>query len=259
MPKVSVIVPCFNLGEYLAEAVDSALAQTCLDLEVIVVDDGSTEPRTRALLDVFRRPRTTVLRTPNRGLAAARNHAIRHSSGKYVCALDADDRLHPTFLEKTTALLDADPSLAFASTWLQAFGSESFLWKPERCDFPRLLAECVVLTAAPVRREALEAVGGYDEQRFGEGDEDWDLWIGLVERGLRGAIVPEVLFDYRQRPGSMRRLCTRGETRLRLFGNLLEKHRQSYLRWLPEVLLLKEEECGRLLRDNFELERELTA
>jgi glycosyltransferase involved in cell wall biosynthesis len=253
---VSVVIPCYNLGQYVEEAVDSVLAQTYQDLEIVVVNDGSTDPHTNAVLAGLERPRMRVLTTENRGVSAARNLGVRQARGRYIVALDADDRLHPQFLAKTIAVLDADPEVGFVSTWVEGFGLEQWIWRQERCDFPRLLAECVVLTASPVRREALEAVGGYDA-RFSEGDADWDVWIGLVERGWRGAIVPEVLFYYRQREGSMRRLCTRGEPRMRIWRGLLDKHRASYERFLPEVLLLKEDDCGRLLLDNARIEHEL--
>ena len=256
-PAVSVIVPCYNLGAYVTEAVDSVLAQTYPDFEIVVVNDGSTDAGTNAVLAALDRPRTTVLTTENRGLPAARNHAVQHARGRYVCALDADDRLRPQFLEKTIGVLERDPSVAFVSTWLECFGAERWIWRQERCDFPKLLAECVVLTAAPVRREALDAVGGYDGERFAEGDEDWDFWISLVERGFRGTIVPEVLFDYRQREDSMRRVAMQSEVRQRVWRNLLDKHRASYERFLPDVLLLMEDECGRLLLENWRLEREI--
>lgn len=256
-PAVSVIIPCYNLGRYVEEAIDSVLAQTFRDVEIVVVNDGSTDPHTNQVLAGLRRPRTTVLETENRGLPAARNHAIAHAGGRYICALDADDRLHPEFLAKTVAVLERDPTVAFASTWIQCFGTEEWIWRQERCDFPTLLAECVVLTASPVRRQALEAVGGYDSERYLYGSEDWDLWISLVERGFRGAIVPEVLFYYRQREGSMRRLGSAPETRMRVWRTLLDKHRASYERHLPDVLLRLEEDCGRLLHDNARLELEL--
>ena len=256
-PKISVIIPCFNLGQFIEEAVDSVFAQTDQDFEIIIVNDGSTDESTNALLAGFSRPRTRIMSTGNRGLAAARNLAIVHSRGRYICALDADDKLHPTFIEKTTALLDADPTLAFVSTWLETFGDENWVWRQERCDFPALLAECVVLTAAPVRREAIDAVGGYDGNMVASGDEDWDLWISLVEHGFRGTIIPEVLFYYRRRPGSMSTFSMRGEQRVRIWGNLLEKHHASYLHYLPDVLALKEAECGRVLLSNWHVEHEI--
>src|SRR5262249_28675757 len=147
-PAVSVIIPCYNLGAYLDEAVESVLAQTCRDFEIIVVDDGSTEPQTRAVVDAYDRPGTRVIRAEHAGLAAARNTGIATARGNYLCALDADDRLDPTFLEKTARVLDADPSVTFVSSWLRAFGDEEWEWKPERCDLPTLLSENTVLTAA---------------------------------------------------------------------------------------------------------------
>jgi glycosyltransferase involved in cell wall biosynthesis len=256
-PRVSVTVPCYNLGDYVLEAIESVLSQSFGDLEIIVVNDGSTDPHTNAVLRELQRPRTTVLTTANRGLPAARNHAIQHARGTYVCALDADDRLHPQFLEKTIAVLDRDPSVAFVSTWVECFGTENWVWRQHECAFPRLLAECVVLTASPVRREAIDAVGGYDAHRNLYGIEDWDLWISLVEKGYRGTIIPEVLFYYRQREGSMRRVAEGADIRIRGWRTLLDKHRESYERFLSEVLLLKEDGCGRLLLDNWTLQHDL--
>src|SRR5437660_4655595 len=221
--KVSVIVPCYNLGEYLDEAVDSVLAQTFQDFEIVVVDDGSTDQATRRLLAAYEKPRTRVIRSENRGLPAAKNLGLAETTGPYVCMLDADDRLDPQLLAKSVAALDRDPSLAFVSHWLRTFGDESWEWTPSRCDFPALLDVNTVNGAALVRRSALLAVGGFDES-MRDGCEDWDAWISLVERGFKGAILPEVLFHYRRRPESMSRVMMRGEGHPRLYRRLTEKH-----------------------------------
>lgn len=256
-PRVSVVIPCYDLGEFVAEAVDSALRQTCSDLEVIVIDDGSTDERTRDVLADLDRERTAVHRIDHAGLPAARNFGIGRSRGEFICALDADDRLRPQFLEKAIRVLDADPAVGFVSTWVQCFGTEEWVWRQDRCDFPALLAECVVTTAAPVRRAALEALGGYDTTSYLYGCEDWDLWISLTEQGWRGVIVPEVLFDYRQRPGSMRGISESAAVRQRVWQTLLEKHVHSYRRFAAEVFLWHEQECGRLLRDNWDLQYDI--
>src|SRR5262245_34012598 len=138
-PRVSVIVPCYNLGQYLDEAVASVLAQTYQNFEILVVDDGSTEPLTQALLADYSRPKTSVIRIPHAGVSAARNAGLARARGAYFCALDADDRLEPSFLEKTVAALDADPAVTFVSCWLRTFGDEEWEWRPERCDFPTIL------------------------------------------------------------------------------------------------------------------------
>lgn len=229
-PTVSIVIPCFNLGAYVDEAVASVLAQTVDDVEIIVVDDGSDEVATRHLFDSFDRPKTEVVRVENGGLAAARNVGLERTTGRYVSFLDADDVLVPTFLERLLGRFEDDPELAFASCWLTAFGEDQFAWTPERCDFPRLLAECTVCTAALTRRDAIDAVGGYDgDERLG-GHEDWELAIRLVDRGYRGAIVPESLFRYRIRAGSMSSWCNAPDHHAGVFAALLDRYAESYER-----------------------------
>ena len=257
-PRVSVIIPCHNLGQYLDEAVESVLAQTFQDFEILIVDDGSTDPVTLRVLENFRRPKTHLFRTPNRRLAAARNFLIARARGEYLCALDADDKLHPHYLERTTAVLERESAIAFVGTHLQMFGEESSLWPPDdRCDLATLLCDDTVITPALVRRSAVLTVGGYDEQMPHQGDEDWDLWITLVEAGYQGVVLPEVLFFYRRRPGSMVVACTSGQVHLDLIGYIVGKHRASYRAHLLDVLLWKERLISQLRRSNVQLETEL--
>ena len=256
-PRVSVLISCYNLGAFLDEAVESVLRQTLQDFEILIIDDGSTDEQTRRLVTGYDRPRCRVICTPHQGLAHARNTGIAEAEGTYVCALDADDRLDPEFLTKTVAALDADDSLTFVSTWLRAFGDEEWDWTPERCDLQSLLSENTVLTAALVRREALLAIGGYDVGMPVQGDEDWDLWLTLVERGYRGTILPEVLFHYRRRPGSMSTVCWHGPGHLPLAEYRFTKHSDSYTTQLIAVLLGQDAEVAALLKRNDELERYL--
>jgi len=255
-PSISVIIPCFNLGQYLDEAVESVLAQTRQDFEILIVDDGSTDPGTERLLAGYARPKTRVWRTTNRGLAAARNFLIERATAKYLCALDADDRLHPQYFERALDAFASDPGLAFVSSWVQMFGEEDTVWRRDRCDLPALLAEDTVMTAALVRRDAVVALGGYDERMPHQGDEDWDLWIRLVRAGWRGTILPETLFFYRRRPGSMSTCCTRGQVHLDLVRYLARKHADAYREHLREVLLSQDRRIAGLLRATDALERE---
>ena len=252
--RISVIMPCYNLGAFLDEAVESALAQDHHNLEIIIVNDGSTDPATNRLLADYRRPHTRVLHSENGGPARARNVAIEHATGDYLCALDADDKLAPGYFTKAAAILDADPSITFVSSWLQMFGDEDTLWKQDRCDLPTLLAECTVCTAALVRRPAVVSVGGFDAALPANGYEDWDLWLSLVERGFRGVILPEVMFYYRRRAGSVSTVACEGETHLTLWRALIAKHRESYGRHLFEVLHRKEGEISEWLQSARHLE-----
>jgi len=254
-PKVSVVVPCYNLGRYLDEAVGSVLAQTFTDCEILVVNDGSTDPETNRLLAGYRRDRTRVIESENRGLSGARNRGIREARGAYVCALDADDLLEPEMLEKSVRALDAQPDVSFVSHWLRAFGDEAWDWTPERCDFPALLDCNTVNGAALVRREALLEVGLFDES-MREGCEDWDLWITMVERGHRGVILPEFLFRYRRRSDSMSRVMSRGGVNVDLYRRIAAKHADSYRKHLEALALRRAGLIGDLAGHSEELRRE---
>jgi glycosyltransferase involved in cell wall biosynthesis/SAM-dependent methyltransferase len=233
---VSVVIPCFNLAAYLDETVQSVLDQTFQDFEIVIVDDGSDDAATRHMLASYRRPKTRIVRIENRGLPGARNRGLEEAVGRYVSFLDADDLYEPSFLERTVATLEADPSKAFASCWLRAFGEDDFSWAPESCSFPRLLAEDTVCTAALMRRGAVEAVGGFDESGNVYGYEDWALAIAVVERGGEGLILPEFLFRYRIRAGSMTSECTRPENHARVVEYLVDKHAATYRRHFSGVI-----------------------
>ena len=255
-PRISVLMPCFNQGAFIEDAIASVLGQTLDAAEIIVVDDGSTEPET---VDTLRRlsfPRTTVLHTPNRGLPAARNHAARHAQGALFCALDADDRLAPQWFEKAVAALDSDPALAFVSHWFETFGDEHWIWTPTSCDLPSLLARNTVNGAALVRRQAFEAVNGYDEA-MRHGCEDWDFWLRLVERGFRGEIIPEVLFHYRRTATSMSRRMIADDSYRGPLATLVRKHESAYRAHLIDVLVAKEAEASGVLGQILEMERDL--
>lgn len=254
-PRISVLMPCFNHGEFIGEAIDSVRQQTIQDSEIIVVDDGSTDEATRATLATLTDGRTRVLTVENRGLPAARNFAARHARGEFFCALDADDKLAPTWFERAVHLLDSRPDVAFVSHWLETFGDERWTWMPERCDLPSLLARNAVNGAALLRREAFEAAGGYDET-MREGCEDWDLWLRLVGAGRQGAIIPEVLFFYRRRADSMSRRMLDAQAYRRPLETLVRKHASSYRAHLADVLVSQEAEVQHLTREIADLERD---
>jgi glycosyltransferase involved in cell wall biosynthesis len=253
--RISVLMPCFNHGAFIAEAVNSVRAQTLQDFEIIIVDDGSTDLATRETLARLSAPGTTVLTTANHGLPAARNHAARHASGEFYCALDADDKLAPTWFEKAVGVLDSQPNVMFVSHWLETFGDERWTWTPEQCDLPALLARNTVNGAALVRRSAFDAVGGYSEDMH-EGCEDWDFWLRLVEAGFHGTIIPEVLFYYRRRPDSMSREMLEVQAYRRPLEMLVARHAPAYRAHLTTVLVAKEAETLHLTHEIADLERD---
>ena len=116
MPRVSVVIPCYNHGAFLQETLESLHAQTFTNFEVIVVDDGSTDALTVALLDSLVEPGLRVIRTENRGVSAARNRGIAEPRGEYILPLDSDDKIAPNYLEKTVTILDEDRDVGVVYT-----------------------------------------------------------------------------------------------------------------------------------------------
>lgn len=237
-PRVAVVVTCWNLGAYLPETIRSIRAQTFTDYEICVVDDGSTDPAT---LEVLGRLPADIRRvtTENRGLPAARNAGLRATSGEYVCAVDADDILSPSLLEKSVERLNASPTLAFVSHWLRAFGDESWELRPAQCDLPGLLDTNPVNGAALIRRSVVAAVGGWDET-MRDGGEDWEFWIRVVSGGYRGEIIPEVLFEYRRRADSMSRIKFAGSGHAAVYRSIIERHPSLFRQHWPSLAARRE-------------------
>jgi len=235
-PRVSVVIPVFNAGDYLAQALRSVARQTYRDFEVVVVDDGSTDPRTLAILEAAaREPGVSVHRTPNGGPSRARNLGVARARGAYVLPLDADDYLAPAFLAKTAPLLDADPALGVVYTWVGLVGGHHGVWRTGGFSVTDLLARCTIHVSSLYRRKLWEDVGGYDP-RFVESCEDWDFWLGAAKRGWTGRCVPEVLVYYRRSPTS-RELGSRAPgVSTRLMRSLVAKHRDLYVANLEDAM-----------------------
>ncbi len=241
-PIVSVVIPCFNLGKYLGEAVDSVLGQTLKETEIIVVDPGSTEEATRAILADFRRPRTTVVFSGRMRAGAARNLGISRARGRYICCLDADDILEPSCIEKCVAALDADEGIGIATFWFSIFGEPTGLTRPLSATLVDFLVENCACTAALFRREAWGKAGGYDEEL--EGYEDWDFWIGIMELGYRAHIIREPLFRYRDRADGKHRASDTGARRDGIVRRIMARHESSFRAHALEVIFGKDRQIG---------------
>jgi glycosyltransferase involved in cell wall biosynthesis len=200
-PLVSVVIPCYNYGRFLGDAIASVRAQTLRDFEIIVVDDGSTDDVTPGVLDALEGPDRsadlTIIRQENQGAPAARNTGMRVAKGLYICCLDADDTMEPTYLEKCVLLMEGNAGVSLAYSWLRVTGAEERVWKSESLDLDRLRYYNHVSISAVFRREVgLEDGGFCDAMR--EGYEDWEFWLRLGARGYRGEVIPEMLVNYRR-------------------------------------------------------------
>lgn len=203
VPRVSVVIPCFEQGRWVEGAVRSVFEQDFESWEIVLVDDGSTDEETVAVLDRLGEwPRIRLLRQENRGLPGARNAGISAARGEFVVTLDADDELLPEYVSTLLSAIEGDPGAGFAHCWAVLFGDVFGMWatRPFNPFWQRLsngVLQCVLM-----RRAAWESAGGYDET-MRKGHEDWDMWMRLDAAGWGQVRVPRPLYRYRKHGVSM--------------------------------------------------------
>jgi glycosyltransferase involved in cell wall biosynthesis len=235
MPLVSVVIPCYNDGYYLDDSVSSVKSQAFTDIEIIIVNDGSTDEATLQKLKSFNDPGITVLHKENGHLSSARNHGIQHAKGQIVVTLDADDRFEETFIEKGINALKADNSIGAVTCYLKSFGLKKYKWKPLGGDIKNFLYRQESCASAMFRKECWEKTGGYDEQ-MKNGYEDWEFWIRLTSSGWKVHVLKEYLLNYRVTEKSM--LLTESEPKREAIVNyIMEKHKELYWRQLKEAVI----------------------
>ena len=253
-PRVSVIVPYYEMQAYVDATIASVERSTYPSWELIVVDDGSRTPDARAKLEELRvrfanDARVQILSKANGGLGSARNHGIAHATGRYVLPLDSDDLVHPDYLAAAVTALEENPELAAVSCYVSYFvdGDEP----TAICDYvipydllpPLIYLENRAGVAASVFRRSVFEQHHYDEDLFSY--EDWDLWWQLAAAGRQVETLPRILFRYRRRADSM--VNTLGYSRhAHLVARLAARHRDALgSRW-EDVFRLYLEEVARL-------------
>jgi hypothetical protein len=236
MPKVSVIIPCYNTHLFLPEAIASIRAQTYRDLEIIVVNDGSTNPETLALLNQLPQD-VQVVHKPNGGLSSARNYGIAGSRGEIMVALDSDDRFAPSFIEEAVNILDREKQTGIVSSHVQEFGSSSKVWRTTATDDLSFLTENRVVACSAFRRQCWADAGGYDEQ-MRQGCEDWDFWIRVTQHGWKVHVIPKKLFYYRKLEGSMMATETRPKM-MEILDYMIRKNQPWYNEALKKAIAEK--------------------
>ncbi len=240
--KVSVVIACYNYGAFLETSVESVLAQTHREVELIVVNDGSTDSTDQVMSQYTDRPLVRYVRQDNRGQAHAKNEGLRHATGDLVAFLDADDMWMPRKLERQVALF-ANPAVGVVYSGVGLVdqrgepvpfeGMRGFL-APRRGRVTRWLVfdNFVPFSSAVIRRDVIETIGGFDERlRMGI---DWDLWL-RASRLTEFAYVDEPLLLYRV--GHAGQMSRNWEERFKSADQIFERFRQSDPSVVPERLL----------------------
>ena len=224
-PRITVVIPAYNAADFIAETVESVLAQT-VPVEIIVVDDGSKD-ETAAVVEGLGSG-VRLIRQPNGGVSSARNHGLREASGEYICFFDADDWMAPTNLERKIHFLDENPDFVLAHALVEVTDEAlnptgeimSGVHGESGAALVRLIPPAIPLPSNVVtRRAAVEALGGFDEELSTSAD--FDMWLRLSAEGKAGRI-DEPLVLYRRHPGAM---FTNLELQLHDMGIVLRKYR----------------------------------
>ena len=236
--EVSVVIPYYNLPELLTETLDSVAASHRRPCEIVIVDDGSNDERSPAVLRAAAaRPGVRVVRQPNQGLAAARNTGARECRGEYLCFVDADDCIEPEYLGRCIDVLQRYENVGFVYSWVQWFEGTEEVWPAWQAEFPYLAGHNLLTAFAVVRREVFLKYG-YNQPEIEYSLEDWEGWLAIYAAGWLGVAIPEPLVRYRIRAGSMMREFKIAQTHYlyRLFADL---HPHVYATYGRELFLLE--------------------
>lgn len=200
MPKVSIVVPCYNQAQYLDEALASVEQQTHTNWECIIINDGSPDNTEEVAKKwINKDSRFTYVYQKNAGVSSARNLGIQKTESDYILTLDADDKYEVSFLEKAIFVLVNNPEIGIVSSWGRYFTSEKqmHLYKSTGKTIIDFLFHNAAIGTSLFRKKCWQEVGGYDENPE-NGYEDWEFYLRVCALGWKVHIIEEVLFFYRQ-------------------------------------------------------------
>lgn len=198
MEKVSVIMPCYNDGLYIEEAIKSVKEQTYENIELIVIDDGSDDEETINILTRLEKE-VVLLHTNHLRPAGARNFGIKRASGKYIMPVDSDDIIDKDYIKKAVEIIESDKNIGVVYCEADLFGEKTGKWELPKYSFDKMLLDNIVFVTALFYKEDWDKVGGFNEN-MKAGMEDYDFWLGILGLGKEIYQIPEILFHYRIKP-----------------------------------------------------------
>lgn len=233
----TVVIPCHNQGHYLHECLASVVAQTTTPREIIIIDDGSTCPKTRAILasEAIIKVARVLRNETARGLPAARNQGITNAATAYILPLDADDKIAPGYIEKAVQVLMTNTNIGIVGGESLFFGTRS-----GKTSFPefskwRMTVDNCIISAAVFRKSDWTRAGGYCEE-FTKGFEDWDFYLSLLESGLEYCHLNEIVYYYRRHKTNMTdRLDKTPSIKEEIFSRIYNRHTAYFKKYAHEA------------------------
>lgn len=236
-PLLSVVVPYYQLPDFIEETVQSALASTYPNLEIVIVDDGSKDDRSPEVLKkISKDSRVRVLRKENGGVAAARNFGVANARGAYIALLDADDLVLPTYYERCLNILNKYKNVGFVGCWNDDFDEKGTIrhWPTFNPEPPmQLIFNTTNCQGIVMFKEAYNIGSGHDSD-LNMFLDDWEATISMLAKGVRGVMIPDPLFRYRIRGGSIFR--SRANEWEKNYEYIVNKHSSTYAKYAKEII-----------------------
>lgn len=235
---LSVVIPYYNMGKYIDDTISSIRKSTFKNIELIIVNDGSTEKESLAKLQSLATEENLfILSQANKGLSNTRNAGALAAKGEFLAFLDADDTVDPTYFTKAVNVLRNKANVHFVGCWVQYFEGSTNIWPSLHPEPPYLLYHNMVNSSSLVYKKKSFLASGLNDDRFVFGMEDYDSVINMVKHGFLGVVIPEVLFKYRVRKNSMARGFN-DVNQAYLYSLLSDKHKDIYSSYTSELFKL---------------------
>ena len=232
---VSVIIPCYNHASFIEETINSALKSSYPNIEIIIVNDGSTDESENIALKYQELHKNIFyIYQKNQGPAAARNNGIQSARGVYILPLDADDHISTDYIEKSVEILNNHKEVKLVYCEAEFFGERYGKWNLPDFSRKMLARDNIIFPSALYRKSDWQTVGGYSNVMIW-GWEDWEFWISLLESGGEVIKLPITGFYYRVRKGS-RRKSTNKEAKRKTVNLINLKHKDYVYKYLSGPL-----------------------
>ncbi|WP_304960403.1 glycosyltransferase [Thomasclavelia cocleata] len=252
---ISVIMPCYNDGQYLEEAVDSIINQSYINWELIIIDDGSDDVKTLEVLKSFNDKRIKVINKEHGGVVETRNIGIKNCRGKYIVPMDSDDIAHTDLLKKYIETMMNNPDVAIIYCIYEYFDMRHGVYKLPDFSIPNMLVSNCINNTSMYKKEDWEKVGGYNPN-MEMGCEDYDLWLSILEKNERVICIPEVLLYYRVKNKTGRTSDIDINKEIMISNQIFENHKSLYQKYWQEFCLLSREKNIKLQKQVSDLYKE---
>lgn len=227
--RVSVIIPCYNHGKYIREALAGLQKLPPNIYEVIIVNDGSTDAYTIETLQKLQQEGYRIINQANQGLGKTRNNGIQLANGEYILPLDADNRIHAEYITEAIRILDRHAEYSVVYSNPNYFGDRHGTTELPEFNLQQMMIGNYIDACAIYRKSAWEQVGGYDENMPYMGIEDWEFWLHLAFKGHRFYHINRALYDYRVAAVSMIKKDT--APNFQALKYYIENKHQNYLNY----------------------------